>query len=345
MSTDEAPGDPIDAILLVSFGGPEGRDDVLPFLERVLEGKKVPRQRLLQVAEHYWQFDGISPINEQNRQLLAALQQLLDQEGPELPLYWGNRNWHPLLPDTVERMAEDGVRHAVAFVTSAFGSTSGCRQYLGDIERARDAVGEKAPRIDKLRLFFNHPSFLSAVTENARDALGELEYATVQDVQVVFTAHSIPMSMASCSPYEEQLLEAARLVAEALGTPHWDLVYQSRSGRPEQPWLEPDVCDHLKAMHAAGNRRSILLVPLGFLSDHMEVLYDLDVEARDVAAELDQPMVRAAAPGTHPDLVAMIRDLVVEQLEPHGKPAVTGSLPPAPDRCAVDCCKPSGTRP
>ncbi|HCP47953.1 MAG TPA: ferrochelatase, partial [Deltaproteobacteria bacterium] len=255
------------------------------------------------------------------------------------------RNWHPLLPDVVARMAEDGIQRAVAFVTSAFGSTSGCRQYLGDIERARAAVGPGAPRIHKLRLFFNHPLFLSAVTDHARAALHELDDPAPEQVHVVFTAHSVPMSMARCSPYEDQLRESARLVAEALGTPHWDLVYQSRSGRPEHPWLEPDVCDHLRALHAAGNQRSILLVPLGFLSDHMEVLYDLDVEAREVAQELGQSLARAAAPGTHPDLVAMIRDLVMEQVAPEGPRAVSGVLPPAPDRCAPDCCVPARPRP
>jgi len=342
---DEHQADPVDAILLVSFGGPEGRDDVLPFLERVLEGRNVPQQRLLEVAEHYFHFDGVSPINEQNRQLLGALQQLLEEEGPDLPIYWGNRNWHPLLPDVVAHMAEDGVQRALAFVTSAFGSASGCRQYLGDIERAREVVGSAAPRIDKLRLFFNHPRFLSAVTDRARDAIGEFDGVATDEVHVVFTAHSIPTSMATCCPYEEQLRESGRLVAEALGTPHWDLVYQSRSGRPEHPWLEPDVCDHLRALHAAGNRRPILLIPLGFLSDHMEVLYDLDVEAREVANELGQRVARASAPGCHPDLVAMIRDLVLEQVTPGAERAGAGSLAPAPDRCAPDCCRSTVDRP
>jgi len=327
---------PYDALLLVSFGGPEGPDDVMPFLENVLRGKNVPRERMLEVAEHYQQFGGVSPINQQNRALLAALVGELNQHGSQLPVYWGNRNWHPLLPDSIQQMADDGVQHALAFVTSSFGSYSGCKQYLEDIERARDEVGELAPQIDKLRLFFNHPGFVEAVADRTREAIAELPEEQIGDVRLLFTAHSIPNAMADTCEYVTQLNESCRLVADSVGGLPWELVYQSRSGPPSQPWLEPDLCDYLR--ETPDRKSPIVLVPIGFLSDHIEVLYDLDTEAIQVAGELGVTMVRAGTLGTHPRFVSMIRELVTERMGEAGDRAAIGDLPAPEHKCASSCC-------
>src|SRR5690242_15274563 len=230
-----------DALLVVSFGGPEGMDDVLPFLENVLRGRNVPRERMLGVARHYEMFGGVSPINEQNRNLIAALKEELKREGPELPIYWGNRNWHPLLPDTLRQMSGDGVQNALAFVTSAYSSYSSCRQYRENIANAQAQVETTAPRIDKLRAFYNHPLFIEANVEQIRSA-----FDRVEDPYLVFTAHSIPESMAANCDYVAQLQETARLIANALEIDRWRVVYQSRSGSPSQPWLGPDICDYLR---------------------------------------------------------------------------------------------------
>jgi len=302
-----------EALLIISFGGPEKCDDVIPFLENVLRGRNVPPERLFEVAEHYYHFDGRSPINDQNRELIAALRQVV-----KLPIYWGNRNWHPLLADTVRQMRQDGIRHAVAFPTSAFGSYSGCRQYLENIEGARAAVGDGAPEITKLPPFSTHPGFLEAMTDRVRGALAELPHA-----RVLFTAHSVPMSMARSSPYVEQLETASRSVAEAAGVSGWKLVYQSRSGPPTQPWLGPDICDYLREAPS-----DTVIAPIGFLSDHMEVLYDLDTEARAVCDELGIRMVRAGTVGTHPAIIRMISELIERE----------------PERCAASCC-PAPQRP
>jgi protoporphyrin/coproporphyrin ferrochelatase len=300
---------PYDALLIVSFGGPEKRGDVIPFLENVLLGRNVPRERMIEVAEHYYQFGGRSPINDQNRALIAALKPVV-----KMPVYWGNRNWHPLLADTVRQMRDDGVRRAVAFATSAFGSYSGCRQYLENIERARAEV-ENAPRIDKIPPFSAHPKFLEAMTDRVRAALAELPQA-----RLVFTAHSVPVSMAESSPYVAELERACAAVAEGR---KWRLVYQSRSGPPGQPWLEPDIGDYLREI-----RSDVVIVPIGFLSDHMEVLYDLDTEARAICDELGVRMVRAGTVGTHPAMVEMIAELVEREHAP----------------CAAGCC-PAPRRP
>ncbi len=329
-----------DAFLLLSFGGPEGPDDVLPFLENVLRGRDVPRQRLLEVAHHYELFGGRSPIGDQNRALLAALRTEFDAHGLALPLYWGNRNWHPLLRDTLEAMRRDGVRRALAFVTSAYGSYSGCRQYLEDLARARAAVGPEAPEVDKLRLFYDHPLFVAACAERLRDALSGVPAGA----RVLFTAHSIPLSMAATSRYEDQLRETCRLVAQAaLRDEPWELVFQSRSGPPSQPWLEPDVLARLRSLQAEG-AQAVVLAPIGFVSDHMEVVYDLDTEARDVARELGLTLARAATAGTHPSFVAMVRELCQERLDPQVPRRALGALPRPGDTCADACC-PAPTRP
>lgn len=329
-----------DALLVLSFGGPERREDVIPFLENVLRGKNVPRERMLAVAEHYYHFEGVSPINEQNRQLIAAIQQELLEQGIDLPVYWGNRNWHPLLADTLRQMKQDGKRRALVFVTSVFGSYSGCRQYLEDIDRARAEVEPPVPELDKLRCPFNHPGFIRAMAERVRDALEQVPPAERSRVQLVFTAHSIPTVMAQVSPYEAQLKEACRLVADAVGQPDWTLVYQSRSGPPSQPWLEPDVLDYLREIHRRQSHSAVVIAPIGFVSDHMEVLYDLDTEARALCAELGLPVVRAATAGVHPHFIAMIRQLIEERIEDAQERLCIGGLPAAPHVCPPDCCRP-----
>jgi ferrochelatase len=350
---------PYDAILVVSFGGPEDEADVLPFLENVLRGKDVPRERMLSVAEHYYHFNGKSPINEQNRKLIAALQRELAEHQISLPVYWGNRNWHPLLVDTLGQMKKDGVKRALAFMTSGFSSYSGCRQYRENIAAAREAVGEGAPVVDKLRVFFNHPGFIESVVEHAAGGLRELPEADRARAQLVFTAHSIPLSMAQSSQYQPQLEEASRLVAERLlgergGRADFRLVYQSRSGPASQPWLEPDILVFLRLYKLAGGNDPVVIVPIGFVSDHMEVLYDLDTEARDLCLELGLRMVRVPCVGANPRFVGMIRELIVERIagermaEEGGtsqmeRPAL-GVLGPSHDVCDVDCC-PAPRRP
>ena len=326
-----------DAVLLVSFGGPEGPDDVLPFLENVLRGRNVPRERMLEVAEHYQHFGGKSPINDQNRALLAALRDELDRQGPHLPVYWGNRNWHPLLTDTLRDMADAGVKRAIAFVTSAFSSYSGCRQYRENIAAARAAVGDRAPEVDKIRVFFNHPGFVGPMADNVRAALERLAPADRGGVAVLFTAHSIPTSMADSCRYVPQLMESCRLVAEAAGITNWRLVYQSRSGPPTQPWLEPDVCDAIRELAESGTTQ-LVISPIGFISDHMEVLYDLDTEAADLCKELGVSMVRAATVGTDPAFVRMVRDLIAERAWGLPERTAIGALPANHDVCPLDCC-------
>ena len=311
---------PYDAFLLVSFGGPEKREDVIPFLENVLRGRNVPRERLLAVAEHYYHFDGRSPINAQCEALLSALRTEFAAHNLNLPIYWGNRNWHPMLADTVERMRADGIRHALAFATSAYGSYSGCRQYREDLDRATAATPQ-APVIDKLRPFFDHPGFIEAAAARLRDALDRLPGA-----DVVYTAHSVPLSMAQSSPYEQQLRAVCAQVhniSGAGGSP--TLAFQSRSGPPGQPWLEPDVGDYIRQTES----KRLVVVPIGFLSDHMEVQFDLDTEAAEMARGRGIEFVRAGTVGTHPRFVSAIRQMVQTAIDDGGTTA-----------CAPDCCKP-----
>ncbi len=327
-----------DALLVVSFGGPEGMNDVMPFLENVLRGRNVPRERMLSVAHHYEMFGGVSPINQQNRDLIAALTQELKSNGPQLPIYWGNRNWHPLLPDTLRQMARDGVRNALAFVTSAYSSYSSCRQYRQNIADAQAEVGPGAPQIDKLRAFYNHPLFIEANVDHIRSAFSQMDPDARSQAQLVFTAHSIPEVMAANSDYVVQLDEAGRLIGEALGTDRWRVAYQSRSGSPSQPWLGPDITDCLQQIRADGIR-NVVVAPIGFVSDHMEVVYDLDYEAQSVAKELGLTMVRAATAGTHPAFVKMIRELMLERVD-NARARFLGSRGPVHDVCPADCCLP-----
>lgn len=328
---------PYDAILIVSFGGPEGMDEVMPFLENVLRGRNVPRERMLQVAEHYELCGGVSPINGQNRKLIAALQQELAEHGPRLPIYWGNRNWQPMLGETMRQMAADGVRNALAFVTSAYSSYSSCRQYLEDIVRAQTAVGPTAPGIDKLRAFYNHPGFIEANVEHVHSALKQIPEDRRRNAEIAFTAHSIPLAMAVNCDYEAQLHEAGGLVADRLGCANWRLVFQSRSGPPGQPWLAPDICDHLRELRARGVA-DVVIAPIGFVSDHMEIVFDLDTEALKVCAEIGLNMVRAKTAGTHPAFIGMIRELIRERLDHNVQRLSLGRSGPRPDVCAANCC-------
>jgi len=318
---------PYDAILIVSFGGPEAVPEVIPFLENVLRGRNVPRERLLAVAEHYYHFGGRSPINGHCRELIAALQKEI-----ALPVYWGNRNWHPMLADTVRQMAADGVRRALAIATSAYASYSGCRQYIEDIVKARalvdQSVGESAPEIDKLPPFCDHPLFLQANVERVGDALARVPVERRAAASLVFTAHSIPASMAATCRYEEQLLHTARHVSKAVEHDEWDLVWQSRSGPPGQPWLEPDILDRLRVL-AENGVKTVVAAPIGFLSDHMEVMYDLDVEAAQRCAALGIEFVRAQTVGTHPAVIRMLCELIEDRQS--GRTT---------DLCATDCCPP-----
>jgi ferrochelatase len=353
-----------DAFLLVSFGGPEGPDDVMPFLENVTRGRGIPPDRLASVAEHYYAVGGVSPINQQCRDMLTAVQADFSAAGLSLPLYWGNRNWSPYLTDTVRAMAGDGVQRAVAFVTSAYSSFSSCRQYLDDIDRARAEVGPGAPRIGKIRRFFNHPGFIEPFAANADAALATLPAAVRDEAHLVFTAHSVPAAMADASGpgggqrYVAELTEAARLIAERSGggSHRWTLAYQSRSGPPSQPWLEPDVCDHLAELAKSGTA-AVVVIPVGFVSDHMEVRHDLDVEAAQSAESLGLAFARAATPGTSPRFASMITELVRERLAlPDIPPGAPGNSAPGdraalvtggalgsigmPDQdCPADCCR------
>ena len=289
-----------DAVLVAGFGGPEKHEDVMPFLENVTRGRGVPRERLLGVAEHYYHFDGKSPINDQTLALVTALRSVLP-----LPVYWGNRNWHPFLADTVRQMKADRVQRAVALATSAFSSYSGCRQYRENIADARAEAGDGAPEIDKIPPFWHHAGFLDAMADRVREAVAQVG----EGAELIFTAHSIPLSMATTSRYEEQLREASGLICERLGQTGWSLAWQSRSGPPAQPWLEPDISDFLRARKDP--LRPVVIAPLGFLSDHIEVLWDLDNEARETCEELGTPMARAGTVGTHPLFVAGLRELIL----------------------------------
>ncbi len=329
---------PYDSFLLVSFGGPEGPSEVIPFLETVLRGKNVPRERMLEVAEHYYSFGGVSPINDQNRKLLAAIGEEFKRSGIDLPIYWGNRNWHPLLTDTIRQMRDDGCRRTLAFFTSMFSCYSGCRQYRENIAAACDEVGADAPIIEKLRMGFNHPGFIDAMSSSLRQAISSLGSEGEQAV-VLFTAHSIPLSMAEGSDYVKQLTESSRLVAEACGVKNWRLVFQSRSGPAQQPWLEPDVCDAIAELDDQQKLPAVVIVPIGFVSDHMEVMFDLDEEAAELCRQRGIRFARAGTAGTDTSFVSMIRNLVQERMGQTVQRSAVGDLPPWHDICPADCCQ------
>lgn len=334
-----------DALLVMSFGGPEGMGDVLPFLENVTRGRNIPRERLVEVSHHYELFNGVSPINAQNHALIAALETELQTHGIRLPIYFGNRNWHPLITDTIRQMRDDGVQRALVLVTSAFSSYSGCRQYREDLIQACEVVGEGAPIFDKLRVFYNHPGFIEPITEKTQQALPQFPPELRHDVHLIFTAHSIPLGMVRNSDYVTQLEEVCQLVGERIRTTNYKLVYQSRSGPPHVPWLEPDICDYLEEIKAR-NINNVVIVPIGFISDHMEVLFDLDVEARQIASKLGIKLVRTETVGTHPAFIRMIRELILERTTAYPERRSLGTRGPNHDICPLNCCMNSeGRRP
>ncbi|MFJ8016803.1 ferrochelatase [Streptomyces sp. NPDC096339] len=361
---------PYDALLLLSFGGPEGPDDVVPFLENVTRGRGIPRERLKEVGQHYFGFGGVSPINAQNRELLDALRKDFAQHGLDLPVYWGNRNWAPYLTDVMREMAADGRRWIAVLATSAYASYSGCRQYRENLADALATLAEEGvtelPKVDKLRHYFNHPGFVQPMIDGVLASLESLPREVRAGARLVFTTHSIPTAAADASgPVEEhteggeggayvkQHLDVAKVIADAVraetGTElPWDLVYQSRSGAPHIPWLEPDICDHLEALHGAGTP-AVVMVPIGFVSDHMEVLYDLDTEATAKAAELGLPIARSATVGADPRFAAAVRELVLERAAAERGESVErcalGLLGASHDLCAVGCCPARSPRP
>jgi ferrochelatase len=336
-----------DALLVLSFGGPEGPADVRPFLENVVRGRGVPAERLDAVEEHYQHFGGVSPLNARNREIISAVRERI-----ELPVYFGNRNWHPMVEDALAEMARDGVRRGLVFATSAYGGYSACRQYQEDIVRARKAVGERAPELVKLRHFFDHPLFVSANADAVRAARATLPEVQRDAARIVFTAHSVPVAAAAAAGppeegghrYSRQVAEASRLVAAKLGVSEYDVVWQSRSGPPQVPWLEPDIVDHIDALHARGVR-AVVVAPIGFVSDHVEVIWDLDTEARERAEELGMGFARAATAGPDPRFADMVAELVAEHLhaaaplslgDVRGAGCTVNGTP-----CAVDCCRPA----
>ncbi|MET9880847.1 ferrochelatase [Actinacidiphila glaucinigra] len=367
--TEAGTAAPYDALLLLSFGGPEGPDDVVPFLENVTRGRGIPRERLKEVGQHYFLFGGVSPINAQNRELLEALRKDFAGHGLDLPVYWGNRNWAPYLTDTLRELTEDGHRRVLVLATSAYASYSGCRQYrenLADSLAALEAEGRTVPRVDKLRHYFNHPGFVRPMADAVLTALAALPEDVRDGAHLAFTTHSIPTAAADTSgrpeahtedgaggAYVAEHLDTARVIAdavrEATGTDRpWKLVYQSRSGAPHIPWLEPDICDHLEELHASGVPAAVM-VPIGFVSDHMEVKYDLDTEATAKAAELGLPVARAATVGAAPRFAAAVRELVLERAATERGLApercALGALGPSHDVCPVGCCPARSPRP
>jgi len=337
-SSAAAPAGRREALLLLSFGGPEGHDDVMPFLENVTRGRGIPRERLEEVAGHYHHFGGVSPINDQNKALLAALEDGLRAAGIDLPVYWGNRNWAPYVEDVWQQMADDGIEHAYVLATSAYASFSGCRQYHEDVARARaamtgDAGAPGGPTAEKLPHYFDAEGFVQANAEALAAALAGLPDDVRDGARLVATAHSIPDVMAAVAgpdghAYEAELQAAARLVVDRVvpGRPV-DLVWQSRSGPPSVPWLEPDVNDHLKALAAAGEK-AVILLPVGFVSDHLEVIWDLDNEAKETAEELGLTFARAATAGTHPAFVGSLVELLAER-RAGGEPRLGTNCPPS----------------
>ena len=341
---DQNPG-AVDALLVLSFGGPEGQEDVIPFLENVTRGRGIPRERLEEVATHYRHLGGRSPINDLNREIIANVEAELARRGRDLPVYFGNRNWAPMAEDTVRQMVADGVRNAAVFATSAWGGYSGCAQYQEDITRAREQV-EDAPTLTRLRQFYDHPLFIERFAADLRRAVDE----AAPGARVIFTAHSVPEAADEVAGppalgghlYSRQVREASRLVAEAAGVAEYDVVWQSRSGPPSVPWLEPDVVDHVTALATEQGIRDVVVVPIGFISDHVEVIWDLDTELVDEVRELGVTVTRCATPGPSPEFAEMILDLLDEVETGSDRPRA-GAVPALGRnrdgaRCAIGCC-------
>lgn len=343
---------PYDALLLLSVGGPESAPDVRPFLERLAEGKRIPRQRLEEVAERYFALGGRSPHNEAVRALVVALMESFRQRGPQLAVYWGNRYWFPTVAEAIAQMAEEGIERALAVVLSPFGSYPGCRAYMELIEKARAESGSAAPRVDKIRLFYNHPLFIQAWVDQIRQSLREVssEYQqvpqkNVNEFRLAFAAHSLPLSYAQNAPYVAQFASTARLIADQLGIADFQLVYQSRSGSPSEAWLEPDVKTWLETVAGEGYRGPVVVAPIGFLVENLETVYDLDIDAREFAAARGLELHRVRVPGAHPAIVEMIRELVLERVDPTHPRRALGPEGPWPDACPPTCCPPAPPQP
>lgn len=337
--------EPVDALLVLSFGGPEGQEDVIPFLENVTRGRGIPRERLEEVATHYRHLGGRSPINDLNREIIANVEAELSRRGRDLPVYFGNRNWTPMAEDTVRSMVSGGHRNVAVFATSAWGGYSGCAQYQEDIARVRDHV-EDAPTMLRLRQFYDHPLFIERFAADLRDAIA----AAAPGARVIFTAHSVPDAADEVAGppelgghlYSRQVAEASRLVAEAAGVGEYDVVWQSRSGPPQVPWLEPDVVDHVSALATEHGVTDVVVVPIGFISDHVEVVWDLDTELVDEVRDLGVTVTRCATPGPSAEFARMIVDLL-EEAESGTTASRPGTVPALGRnrdgaRCGLGCC-------
>lgn len=349
----DSPSQPFDALLVLSFGGPEGEDDVLPFLENVTRGRGIPRERLKDVGEHYYHFGGVSPLNRLNREIIDHVREETTARGLDLPIYFGNRNWHPMAEDTAEQMAADGVENALVFATSAWAGYSACLQYHEDIRRIRQHLADNGlPAINftKLRQFYDHPLFIDTMADNVRSAYEAVPADRRQRAKLVFTAHSVPTAAddAAGGPddpnlYSRQVAEASRLVAQAAGVRDWDLAWQSRSGNPATPWLEPDIVDHVTELHLEQGVDAVVCCPIGFISDHMEVVWDLDTELVEAAEKLDVHVERAATAGHRPEFARMVVD-IIEELIRDEAPARLGALTLSGCTrngrpCAPGCCQ------
>jgi ferrochelatase len=333
-----------DAVLLLSFGGPEGPEQVRPFLENVTRGRNVPPERLDAVAEHYLHFGGVSPINGINRALIAELRAELAERGMDLPVYFGNRNWEPYVEDTVATMRDNGVQRAVVFTTSAWSGYSSCTQYVEDIARARRAAGASAPELVKLRPYFDHPLFVEIFADAISAAAGALPAELSAGVRTVFTAHSIPVAADQrCGPllYSRQVAYAARLVAAAAGIRDYDLAWQSRSGPPRVPWLEPDVADHVMTLAASGTK-AVIVCPIGFVADHIEVVWDLDEELRSQTDAAGVALTRASTPNADPRFARLVVELIDELRYGRAPTRVTGPDPVAGCAASIngEACRP-----
>lgn len=356
MSSDTVHADKFDALLLLSFGGPEKMADVRPFLENVTRGRGIPPERLDEVGEHYSHFDGKSPLNDLNREIIANVEAELARQNIALPVYFGNRNWHPMAEDTAREMAADGVSSALVFATSAWGGYSGCRQYHEDIARMRAELGQSAIHFEKLRAFYDHPLFIAAFAEAVTQAFERLPEERRSKARLIFTAHSIPESADAASGppelggnlYSRQVQEAARLVAEQVGVSDFDVVWQSRSGPAHVPWLEPDIVDHVEALVGEGLQAAVVC-PVGFISDHVEVAWDLDAELQDEMDHHDIVIERVATPGPTAKFTQMVVELVRERIADQparrlGKEPLLGAACNG-SPCAQNCCTPPKRRP